>query len=163
MSQNTEAKTKIDGHDYVMYMLAPMVSHNLLMDVVRMVGPALGPALDALFGMAKEKKGADFLDLELGPEFFGKAAKALFEGLDKKVLENVIDAFKDQTHIDGKPLGPIFDIFYRGELGAMYKWIAWGMKVQWGKSFSALVTSIDIQGAISRMTAGSPSPITSVG
>lgn len=146
MSQKEGTQTRIGEHEYLMYMLPPMVSHDLLIDVAKMVGPALGPVLDALFSKAE---GADFsaiLGQEIGTEFFSKAASAIFGGLDKKVLKDVIKEFRGVTFVDGKPLDPIFDFHFQGELGDLHHWLVWGMKVQWGKSFRALRNVAALQG-----------------
>jgi hypothetical protein len=162
MSQLEAVSQEIDGHQYEMYMLPPLDSHDLFMDVVKMVGPTLGPVIDALFA-GRERKGAgldDLLEQEVGPDFFSKAATNLFGSIDKTVLKRVIEAFKEVTLVDKKPLSKIFDVHFKGELASMYKWLGWGMKVQWGKSLSALVSGIQNQGAGMLNKMGSPSPTT---
>ena len=131
MSQRDGVTESIDGHEYTVYMLAPMISHDLLTDVAKMVGPAQGPVIDT-------------------------------GGLDKKVLRDTINRKADMTHVDGKPLKPIFDEHFRGGLHVMYQWLGFAMKVQWGKSLSALGSVVTAQGAEVAATE-SPSPSTSDG
>ncbi|MDD5034856.1 MAG: hypothetical protein PHE55_08875 [Methylococcaceae bacterium] len=131
-------------HSFAMFMLPPMKSHDLLMDVARMVGPSLGPVLDAMFS---KQEGGDTLDRVLPTDFFTRATVLLFSGLDKVVLREVMGEFRKVTLVDNKPLDGIFDSVFGGKLEFMYKWLGWGMKVQWGKSFSALGELANAQGA----------------
>lgn len=139
MSQLDAEKKVIGGKTFEVYMLPPMDSHELLMDVAKMVGPSLGPVLDKLFGEGRSK--GEVLEQELGTEFFTKAASALFSGIDKKVLADVMQALREVTHVDGVPLDGSFDMQFKGNLDSMYKWLFFGMKVQWGKSLGALVNA----------------------
>ncbi len=147
MSQFDAETKEIDGEKYEVYMLPPMQSHDLLMDVAKMIGPALGPVLDKLFSGGRSA--GEVLDMEVSSEFFTKASSALFSGLDKKVLHDVIKALRSVTHVGGKKLDSVFDVHFKGRLDNMYKWLAFGMSVQWGKSFSALVSAVPVlqQGA----------------
>jgi len=165
MSQQDGVTETIDGKQYKMYMLSPMVSHNLLMDVVKMVGPALGPLLDTVFSEAKKESSEDVLEQELGSDFFERAATKLFGGLDKAVLEKVINAFKEVTFVgeDAAPLTPVFDAWFAGDLAAMYKWLMFGMKTQWGKSLSALASGLPVQSAKAKLSSVLQSPSTSAG
>lgn len=144
MSQRTAVEKEIGEKQFTMYMLGPMVSHELLMDVMKMVGPAIGPMFDVVLS----GKGTGEIDIgkvmeeQVGGEFFSKAATALFGGLDKKVLRDIINAFSAVTHIDGVPLDKTFEVQFAGDLGMMYQWLAWGMAVQWGKSFGALASMV---------------------
>jgi len=138
MSQNTPFTETIGEVKYEIYMLPPLESHELLMDVAKMVGPALGPVLDKLFAGGSADL-ETIMDKELGSGFFSDALGGLFGGLEKSTLDRVIKAFRKVTMVDGVQLDKIFDRHFQGDLGSMYKWIGFGMKVQWGKSLSALV------------------------
>jgi hypothetical protein len=162
MSQHEGVTETIEGKSYTMYMLPPMQSHNLLVDVVKMVGPALGPLMDTVFS-EKSKSGEDVLEQELGSRFFERAAEKLFGGLDKAVFEKVVEAFKEVTHVDKKPLAPIFDAWFSGDLATMYKWLMFGMKAQWGKSLSALASGLPLQSAKAKLKEVSQSLNTSTG
>lgn len=156
MSQLDGETREIDGCTYTVYMLGPMVSHDLLVDVSKMIGPALGPVLDVLLPGAA--LGKDLSKLELDAGFFSRAASSLFSGLDKATLKSVINTLAEVTHANGKPLKPIFEIHFRGRLHVMYQWLAFAMEVQWGKCFSALGSVVQARGAM--MGAESPSPST---
>lgn len=149
MSQTQGASKEIDGKEYTMFQLAPMRSHDLLMDVVKMVGPSLGPVLDALISGSKDGKSVT-LDTEIGPDFFTRAASSLFTSLDKATVKRVIDTFASVTMVEGSDgkLESHLEAHFIGRLAALYKWVAWGMAVQWGGLFSALGESTAAQGAI---------------
>jgi len=135
MSQLKSESKEIDGNSYEVYMLPPMLSQDLLMDVAKMVGPALGPVLDKFFNGGNP----DVLSQELGADFFSRATSTFFIGLDKKVMRDVIGAMANVSNVDGRPLKVIFDIHFLGRLEIMYQWLMFAMRVQWGNSLSALV------------------------
>ena len=138
MSQAEPHTTDIGGQAYTMSMLPPMKSHRLLVKIVQMVGPSLGPVFDMFFGKS-QKTGTEVLDQEVPAEFFTKAAGTLFDSLDEKILDQVIKEFKAVTVVEG--LGLLenkFDAHFLGKLDEMYHWLAWGMSVQWGKVFGGL-------------------------
>jgi hypothetical protein len=138
-------ETTINSSSYEMHMMSPRKSHRLLVEVVKMIGPSLGPVADMFF--SGSKPAADVMDQKLTPEFFTKAAQALFSSLDERILDKVIDALAEKTMVDGKLLSNkgVLDLHYMGKLDEMYKWLAWGMTVQWGKSLSALVNVMPTQ------------------
>jgi hypothetical protein len=141
-----------------MYMLSPMISHELFIDVCKMVGPSLGPAIDALIKkFTPDSNLGGLLEQELSGDFFTKALTALFGGLDKKILRDTINAFKTVTHADGMALVDIFDAHFHGRLDALYEWLLWGMRVQWGKSLSALGKGLLARGAAAQVKSVSPS------
>lgn len=148
MSQADPHKISIDGHEFVMHMLPPMVSHDLLIEVVQMVGPGMGPVLDALGSNVKGKQVTDLLSEDLTSDFFSRASEALFKGLRRDVIERVIRAFRSVTRVDNQLLDGTFDIFFLGRLDLLYRWLGWGMGVQWGKAFRALLGGIGKQGAV---------------
>ena len=169
MSQLETAEEMIGDHKYTMYMLAPIRSHNLLIDVGKMVGPAFGALIGSIMpsGKAEEPEeeptdseegseeeepkedSGDLSERQVDSELLASAVALLFTGLNKKTLEQVIHAFKEVTEVDGKLFGKgtNFDQHFRGELGNMYKWLAFGMNVQWGKSLSVLASGASGPGA----------------
>lgn len=159
MSQNMEVASKeIGGCTYSMYMLPPMQSDELLMDVVQMVLPAVGPILDGIFSAKGSEEDSNIMQKELPAGIFAAAAKELSVGMNKKVRHAMIAAFKARTEVDGKPLSSIFDVHFMGKLEVMYQWLLWGMQVQWGKSLSVLVSEMISKGAGLVPKTGSPSP-----
>ncbi|MCP4605066.1 MAG: hypothetical protein GY847_31840 [Proteobacteria bacterium] len=152
MSQESVETKTIEGIEYTVRMLPPMESNDLLMDVAQMIGPSIGPILDKFFGKASLE---DALDQQVTPEFFAKAATALFGGLSKQTVRAVIEAMKKISLADNKPLAPVFDVHFMGKLDQMYAWLAFAMRVQWGKCFSALVQTMAVQGAAALQKTGS--------
>ena len=138
MSQKDEMSKRIGEHEYTVQMLPPLKSHDLLVSVTKMIGPSVGPLLDMLVSQAKP--GSAIMDQVVSPDFFGKAASVLFQELDNVVLHQLIDAMKEKTLVDGKPLKDIFDFHFLGKLDQMYLWLAHCMDVQWGKLLSALIS-----------------------
>ena len=163
MSQLKAETTKIGDHEIQMFMLDPMTSHELLVDVATMVGPALGPVLDSILSGRSIGELDGILDENLGADFFTKATKELFSGLNKKTLREVIETFRKVTYVDGIELEKTFAEVFRGELDTMYKWIAWGMGVQWGKSLIALVGAIPSPRSNKGTSEKSKSPMASTG
>lgn len=168
MSQRTSASTRIGEHNYQMIMLPPMQSNDLLMDVLGLVGPALGKALDSLVGEKGLGDIKNIMDLDLGSEFFSGAIGDLTKDstLNKRIFHAVKDAFVTVTHVDGKPLESIFNETFYGNLGEMYQWAFWGMKVQWEKCLSVLDSVKLGQGANQlekEKVSQFPSPNTSTG
>lgn len=144
MSQNQGINQTIDGKVYIMHMLPPLESNDLLIDVMKMIGPSLGAFFDSV---SKGKGGFDF-ESELGPDFFTNAASSLFKSLDKTTVRNVINAFAKVTIVEGSgTLDQTLAIHFAGRLPALYKWIAWGMRVQWGGLASALRDFLPARGA----------------
>jgi len=143
MSQTKPIKTEIKGHEYDMYMLDPLTSHDLMLDVMKMIGPAAGPVMDAVFGVIKtalKAKVEDIGDMEIPNTAFSDAFSKLFPALDKRTIRECIDTFRKITTVDGKPLAKeeIFKLHYTGALDEMHAWLLWGMRVQWGKSLIGL-------------------------
>ena len=166
MSQAEPHTTTIGDRAYTMSMIPPMKSHRLLVKVVQMVGPALGPVFDMFYGAVKDGSANtdNLLDKEVPVEFFSKAAGTLFDSIDEQVLDKVIDEFKKVTVVEGLGLlDTKFDVHFLGKLDEMYQWVAWGMSVQWGKVFGGLAAvAKDKVNAALEMTSGpqsqSPKP-----
>lgn len=139
MSQK-EGVTKVIGeHEYTMYMLPPLVSNRLLIKLGKLVSPALGALLDAFSG-SKGFKIDELLDSSVESTKFSRAVKELTENLEDTSLDPFIENLRKVTHVKGfGELDKVFDEFFRGGLDEMYKWLFWGMAVQWGKSFGVLV------------------------
>lgn len=135
MSQNHSETKHIDGHEYEVFMLSPMTSIKLLTRMAKMLGPGIGPIVDAV------SKGGGFeqvMDQDLGDAFFSQAAEALFTRLDEDLIENVIYTMADNTMVGGKKLRPIFDVHFKGQLGTITKWLGFALKVQYQNFWSAL-------------------------
>lgn len=140
MSQIQPHTETIDGEEYTVYMLSPLVAMDLLVDLSKMLGPGLGPLADAMSGAVKGEGvniGA-LLDMEIGGDVFSRAAESLFGNLDKGVVRTAIQTLAEVSQIGGAPLWKTFEVHFRGRLGTMSKWLAFALKVQYGDFFSAL-------------------------
>lgn len=144
MSQQEAHTTTLGDHNYEMFMLPPRKSSRLLTRVAKMVFPALGPLADAFAAESPEKLkqlqkiSKDDLN-ELVGDFFGRIGNALSEHVDPDLLDEIYMTLAEVCHVEGRPLKKEFDIHFMGDLGRMYKWAAWGMQVQWGSTFPALL------------------------
>ncbi len=161
MSQQEGVTETIADREYTMYMMPPIASHNLLMDVAKMVGPAIGESLGALLSGKSGGDAASVMEQQVTPELLSGALSTLFADINKTTMEKVIKAFREMTHVDGAPLDKMFDRHFQGKLDEMYKWLAFGMRVQWGKSLSALASGASGLGAFRpRPSSESESPTT---
>jgi hypothetical protein len=161
MSQQSIEIKEIDGKKFEMYMLTPIESNDLLIDVIKMIGPSLGPVFDMYFSKLKDAGVENIMEQEVGGDFFSKAAKALFTDIDKVVLNECIRLFRTQTHVDGANLNndDVFTNTFSGKLGDLYKWLFWGMSVQWGKSLTDSISGLSgiLQSRMSQNLSQSPS------
>jgi hypothetical protein len=145
MSQREAVEKTLGEHKYTMYMLPPRTSNALLVKVVKMVGPSIGPLFDMFFNKLKSSKDmSEIMDEEIGVEFFQNASSTFFEHLDNDIINEVLDQFAKVGEADGHPMPGIFDLHFMGDLGRMYKWMFWGMQVQWGKSLGDLIGQIPL-------------------
>lgn len=128
---------RIGDNEYVMYQLPPRVSSNLFLDVFRMIGPVVGKLIDTGMNMLAITSLADILDLDLPRNFFTDSLTTASQQLDKAVVNATIDVFREYTEVNGQPLAPVFDAHFLGKIDEMYKWLGWGVGVQWGKLLSA--------------------------
>ena len=156
MSQKDPVIKRIGDYNFKMFMLPPLLSNRLLLEVTKMIGPSVGPVVDMIFNSVKSRN-TDALDIELGSDFFSKAAQALFKDLEVATTERLIEAFSKVTAVDDQPLEGRVDYFFIGELDVMYQWLAWGLKVQWGKCLGSLVNAISAQQGVTLAPAVLPS------
>lgn len=147
MSQRDAKKTRIGEHDYEVYMLAPKVARHMLVDV----GKILGPAAGALAGKGEL---SDVLDADAD---IGAALSGIFDRLDADVLDRHFDALAKVTHVDGKPLAPIFEAHFMGAVGEQMQWFAFAMRANFEDFFGVLR---DASAPLRAAAKASPSPST---
>ncbi len=150
MSQADYETTTIEDVQYRVRMLDPLVSNDLLLDVLAAVGPALG----ALAPQAIDKGIDGFLDDDDAGPAVERAIAHLVKGLDKAKVRELINTMASVTEFstDGSKwprLQGTFTIHFRGELGRMYKWLFFAMKVQWRPFFRGAGSRTDLAGRIS--------------
>jgi hypothetical protein len=144
VSQTDIHKKQIGEHNYEVYMLPAMESHNLLMTALRIIGPSLGPVMDHFMG----KSTKDILNTDLKASFFSDAIQLLFQNLDQQEVVKIINRFAEKTLVDGKKLKDQFDTHFMGKLDMMYQWFAFAIQVQWGNSLGALWSLTPMQSAV---------------
>lgn len=132
------AQTKTIGEiEYTVNQLPPSQALDMLMDLVKMLGPGLAPIFSNAGSMAGilDKEVAD-----LRTEFFGEAVKALCVGLDKEVTKRVIKTLAGVTTVaPGGLLGNIFEKHFMDHgLGAMFQWLPFALQTQYDDFFAVL-------------------------
>ncbi len=138
MSQ-LESQTKaIAGRQFEVFKLPPLDANDVLIEIVEVVGPALGKLADA---STKAKK-TSILDLELDEIEVGDAIEFVAKSLTKERLRSLIGTMSKVSHCDGKRLADVFDIVFRGDLAAMYQWLFFAIEVNFGNFFDFLRSAI---------------------
>lgn len=128
MSQRDAKVFTIGEHRYEVYMLPPKVARHMLVDV----GKVLAPAVGALAG----KGGLEsVLDSSVD---VGAALGGMMDRLDHETLDRHFDALAKVTHVDGKPLGPIFEVHFMGAVGEQMEWFAFAMRANFEDFFGVL-------------------------
>jgi hypothetical protein len=159
MSQLSVETTTIDGHKYEMFPLPPSLSMDLLTDLVAAVSPVISPILSAVFKGKGGEADKEVLDREVSPDMFSKAITNLNASNLKDVRKALVSNFEKVTTRDGAKLENVVERVYMGNIGEMLQWLAWGCKVQWGKSLSGLM-SAHLSKAMSVINPPSPSQST---
>lgn len=139
--------TTIDGHSYKCLMLDPLVATDMVADLGHLFGPSLGALGGALLS---ESGGAVQKLLDEGGENFGealeKAVSEFFSRFDKAKQREFINILSEVTFVTQGDkeikLNSIMAIHFRGRIGALYKWLGWALKVQFGDFFSPFGTVI---------------------
>lgn len=153
MAQVDSFKETIDGVEYTIYMLDPRTSLRLLRRILGAVSPALG---------AFAGTGGD-MSAEVSPELFSKIAGDLFDRLDEKLLDDAVDHLASVTHADGKPLKETMAIHFRGRIGAMVRWLAFALRVQYADFFAEAKAAIARIGGAKGAASPSPRPSPTTG
>jgi hypothetical protein len=134
--------TIIDGHRYEMTMLGATAGYQLFHRLFKMLGPSFGALMDAA-----SQSGGNIQDVDLSSEVVVAGINALTENVKQDDLDHVIAQLKDQTQVgvNGSeqtvPLKGVFEMHYAGNIGSMFKWLYWGLTVQFG-SFTDAFASV---------------------
>lgn len=147
MAQIDTQTTALDGTEYEVAPLDPLVANDILVDILKVVGPALGAMDD----------GAS--DTMVEGSFRG-----LFERLDKAKLREIISILAKVTSVnlpggESPQLPAIFTLHFRGKLGLMYRWLGFALRVQFGDFFDSAAPAIARLVDLARAAQGSASPI----
>lgn len=123
-------QTVIDGHRYEMTMFPATESYRLFHRLLKIIGPAFGKIVDAMGD-------GDIQDVDLSNETTIEAIIALTTHIKESDLDHVIDKLRNCTHVgvDGSdktvPLKGIFEMHFAGALASMFRWLLWGLQVQY--------------------------------
>ena len=132
----------IDGHHYRITPLMATAGIDLVVDVMHVVGPAVGIVLDGL-GLDKIDKLDGVLEqfggTKLGDKFLESAVRALLGGLTKEKARHIVKVCSGATRVriskdgnltDWMPLqGDTFELHFQGELAGLAKWLMFALKV----------------------------------
>jgi Phage tail assembly chaperone protein, TAC len=126
-----ELKEKvIDEVTYQIGMLPPRKAQVILVDILKVAGPALAAVATAV-------KGGSILDADID---FQKVASQLALNLDVKTLEAHQNELADVTLANGKQLRGIFDAHFRGRIMHLYKWHAFALEANFSDFSDALAS-----------------------
>lgn len=135
MSQATAKTEEFDGKKFTVHMLPPRAARDILVDMTKVLAPALGAMADSKSGNI-----ASFLkdELKSGDSGFSAIASALADRLDKKMLDDHMKALASVTQVDGVPLDKIFDAIFLGGIGTMFKWYGFALRTNFSDFIAAL-------------------------
>lgn len=126
-----EAKTKtINETTYIVNQLQPSRSLDLLLDLVKMIGPAAAPIFANVSALSS------FMDKDVEGmklDFLGEAVRALCSGVDKEITKAAIKTLAGVTVIDGKgKLSDVFEIHFASVgMGEMLAWVWFALQTQY--------------------------------
>jgi hypothetical protein len=129
MPQTQGSSETIDGIEYTVFMLPPRVARTMLVEMAKVLAPVLTSIAPG--GSVKDLLGAN-IDL-------GTIATGLTDRLSPQMLDDHMNKLASATQVkEGGDLSKIFDIHFRGEIGRMFKWYIFALKVNFGNFTSAL-------------------------
>ena len=134
MAQIDSQSISINGRTYQVFKLPPLTAQDVLIDLAQ----ALAPAASELTKILDGQKDIATLERQIDP---GAAIGKIAMGLTKEKMRDLVSVMQNVTHCDGKELGPVFDAVFSGDLPAMYQWLWFALRVQFG-NFSGLVNSV---------------------
>lgn len=136
MSRERHSKV-IDGDLYEMTQFGATQGYRLFHRILRILGPSFGHIMDALV-VTK-----DIRDVDLSSDVVVEGIKALTESFKEADMDLVVDLMKKATHVgvggsrETVPLSGVFEAHFSGRIGSMFKWLGWGLQVQYGSFTSA--------------------------
>ena len=131
-------RTTIGGHDYAMTLLPATRSYKLFHRLFKMFGPSFGQLMDAVAGVKS------VVDLDLSGDAVNKVIQSVTSNVSEHDLEHVISILKDETTVaisgSGKdiPLKGVFEAHFQGDVAGMFRWLYWGLGVQYRSFFEGL-------------------------
>lgn len=132
--------TTIDGDRYEMTLLGATQGYRLFHRLFQMFGPSLGKLLDAA------SSAGNIQDVDLASEGVVDLFRALTTDVREQDLDYLIESLKKQTHVSPGdtektvPMTGVFELHFSGKMGAMFRWLAWGLKVQYQSFFDVFAS-----------------------
>lgn len=152
-------ETVIDGYKYEMTMLGATASYRLFHRLFKMLGPSFGALMNSVADGV-----TDVADIDLGSEVVAQGIRALTDSVKESDLDHLIDTLKKQTHAGVEedsektvPLSGTFDVHFQGRIGSMFKWVWWGLTVQY-RDFSSAFASLKSPSAGEESPAATETP-----
>lgn len=142
MSQTDPHQAEIDGHTYTMYMLDPFVASDWAVRLSKIFGPALGDLAGAL--AAAEAGESGFFATKLEPNKVSDAIAGVFSRMQSNDVRELVTALGGQTelHLEGDQRVKLDNKqasnHFKGRVGAMYRFMKWGIEVQFADFFEGL-------------------------
>lgn len=124
------AQTKEIGESkYTVNQLQPTVALDLLLDIVKMIGPAAAPIF-ANIGELSKFMDRDVEGMKL--DFLAEAVRALCSGVDKTITKQAIKTLSTVTIVEGKsPLDKCFEAHFAAVgLAEMTLWLWFALQCQ---------------------------------
>lgn len=149
--------TVIDGDRYEMTLLGATQGIRLFHRLFRMFGPAFGRVMDSV------GEGNDLLSVDLSSNAAVAGLQTIATSVSEADLDHLVDTLKKQTQVgpDGAdklmPLAGVFELHFSGRLGSMFKWLGWGLKVQYGNFLDAFASTMPPSGGEGSPAANSQS------
>lgn len=153
-----EVKTKqIKNALYTVHQFPPRQAIDVLMDIMKMIGPAAAPVFSNA-GSIKKMLNSEVADVS--SNFIGEAVQTLFNGMNKATVLSVIEQLAERTNVTfpggdekGANLKTIFDAHFMGELGAMVQWLSFALSAQFSDPLGDLGSVIATLSPAKQVTA----------
>jgi len=133
-------KLIIDGIEFEMGYLNPMACIKHFKTLLKIVSPVLGSIAETAF---KNKSLNSVLDEKID---LNKALSQMFENWQDKDIENLINDLKvlstSKKENTTLPLSASFDGLFTGKPSMLFKWLKWGIEVQFKDFFSEVKNQI---------------------
>lgn len=138
MARTLKEKT-INGKKYTVVHLSTTPALNLLLDLVRMLGPGLAPIASNL-GQLRKLLDRDVDDLKV--DFLGEAVRALVSGVDKATTHEIMKTLAGVTTVEGVGrLDNAYELHFAQEgLGVLFQWAFFALQTQYDDFSDAFVS-----------------------
>jgi hypothetical protein len=126
---------QVGSSTYRVTQLGATQSLTTLLDLAKMLGPALGVVVDGAGGHSASF--ADLANAQVTGAVFARATEALFSRLDNVKVQEIINKMREKTQVDREGngnfqnLAPIFDVHFAGKMGELFGWFRFALEVNY--------------------------------